>query len=200
MAFHFLQNFEHHRIVSIGCNNKWSLLFSNLFAVISLGFCHKVIFHITCCKYFNSISKKLCRNIFFAYLQTFNEAVFTFRLVWSLGLSKIENFCLEALFEELVTWIGPATNWVGIEVAVLPPVKSRLLCERSMMIEFRHRHFLMLPMSSNSMLPWSNQGFTNQILLRLGLFLFLHKGSTVRGFIHYELLMMSQKEAPMCAS
>ena len=115
---------------------------------------------------------------FFAYLQTFNEAVFTFRLVWSLGLSKIENFCLVALLEELVTWIGPATNWVGIEVAVLPPVKSRLLCERSMMIEFRHRHFLMLPMSSNAMLQCSNQGFINQILLRFGLLLFLHKGST----------------------
>ena len=48
------------------------------------------------------------------------------------------------------------------------------------MIEFRHRHFLMLPMSSNAMLQCSNQGFINQILLRLGLLLFVHKGSTIQ--------------------
>ena len=124
-----------------------------------------------------SISKILFKS-FFAYLQTFNEAVFTFRLVCSLGLSKIENFCLVALLEELTWIIGPATNWVGIEVAVLPPVKSRLLCERSMMIEFRHRHFLMLPMSSNAMLQCSNQGFIEQ---SLGHLVFCQNDSPIGG-------------------
>ena len=56
--------------------------------------------------------------------------------------------------------------------------QSRLLCERSMMIEFRHRHFLMLPMSSNAMLQCSNQGFIEQ---SLGHLVFCQNDSPIGG-------------------